>query len=41
VCDAIVIAEVFAKTTQTTPKHVLVNSQRRLRLYDKISEGES
>ena len=39
--DAIVIAEVFAKTTQATPKHVLVASQRRLRLYDKISEGEN
>jgi phage-related protein len=39
--DAIVIAEVFAKTTQATPKHVLATSQRRLRLYDKISEGES
>jgi phage-related protein len=39
--DAIVIAEVFAKTTQATPKHVLETSQRRLRLYDKISEGES
>ncbi len=39
--DAIVIAEVFAKTTQATPKHVLVTSQRRLRLYDKISQGES
>lgn len=38
--DAIVIAEVFAKSTQATPKHVLVTSQRRLRLYDKISEGE-
>ena len=39
--DAIVIAEVFTKTTQATPKHVLTTSQRRLRLYDKISEGES
>lgn len=39
--DAIVIAEVFTKTTQATPKYVLATSQRRLRLYDKISEGES
>jgi len=39
--DAIVIAEVFAKTTQATPKQEIVVSQQRLRLYDKISEGES
>ena len=39
--DAIVIAEVFAKTSQATPKPVIAASQRRLALYDKISEGES
>ncbi len=39
--DAIVIAEVFAKTSQATPKPAIVSSQRRLALYDKISEGES
>jgi phage-related protein len=39
--DAIVIAEVFAKTTQATPKQAIVASQKRLRLYDKISEGGS
>ena len=39
--DAIVIAEVFAKTSQATPKPVIVASQRRLALYDKISEGDS
>jgi phage-related protein len=39
--DAIVIAEVFAKTSQATPKTVIAASQRRLALYDKISEGES
>jgi len=39
--DAIVIAEVFAKTTQTTPKQAILASQQRLRHYDKISEGES
>jgi len=39
--DAIVIAEVFAKTSQATPKQAIVASQRRLRLYDKISKGES
>jgi phage-related protein len=32
--DAIVIAEVFNKTTRTTPAGVLANCQRRLRLYD-------
>ena len=32
--DAIVIAEVFNKTTKTTPIGVLANCQRRLRLYD-------
>ena len=30
--DAIVIAEVFPKTTQQTPKHVMDNCQRRLGL---------
>jgi phage-related protein len=39
--DAIVIAKVFAKTSQATPKTVIAASQRRLALYDKISEGES
>ena len=39
--DAIVIAEVFAKTSQTTPKQSILASQRRLRLYDAISEGGS
>jgi phage-related protein len=39
--DAIVIAEVFAKTSQATPKPVIGASQRRLALYDEISEGES
>jgi len=32
--DAIVIAEVFGKTTRTTPAHVLVDCKRRLGLYD-------
>jgi len=39
--DAVVIAEVFAKTTQATSKQAILGSQKRLRLYDKISEGES
>jgi phage-related protein len=39
--DVIVIAEVFAKTTQATPKQVIAASQRRLRQYDQISTGDS
>jgi len=39
--DTIVTAEVFATTTQTTPKQAILASQQRLRHYDKISEGES
>ena len=37
--DAIVIAEVFAKTTQATPKQVIETSQKRLRNYDKVAGG--
>jgi phage-related protein len=33
--DAILIVEVFAKTTRETPKHVLDACQRRLRHYDE------
>jgi phage-related protein len=33
--DAIVIVEVFAKTTRETPRHVLDACQRRLRRYDE------
>jgi len=33
--DAIVIADVFAKTTRRTPKRVIQNCQRRLRIYDE------
>jgi phage-related protein len=33
--DAILIVEVFAKTTRETPKHVLDACQRRLRRYDE------
>lgn len=35
--DAIIIADVFQKTTQKTPKRVIDNCQRRLRLYDVLS----
>src|SRR5437773_5861757 len=33
--DAIVLAEVFPKTTRQTPKHVVQACKRRLRTYDK------
>ena len=33
--DAIVIVEVFGKTTRTTPARVLADCKRRLRLYDE------
>lgn len=38
--DAIVIADVFQKNTQKTPKRAIENCQRRLRLYDQ-SSGET
>jgi phage-related protein len=38
--DAIVIADVFQKTTQKRPKRVIENSQKRLRLYYR-SLGET
>lgn len=34
--DAIVIADVFKKKTQQTPKRVIDDNKRRLRLYDQI-----
>jgi phage-related protein len=37
--DAIVIADVFKKKTQATPKHVIEACQRRLRKYDKLGRG--
>jgi phage-related protein len=36
--DAIVIADVFAKTTTATPKQRIEASKRRLRHYDEVSE---
>lgn len=33
--DAVVIADVFAKTTRATPAHVIADSRRRLRRYDE------
>ena len=39
--DAVVLADVFAKKTQVTPKQVIAACQRRLRLYDDtVSESE-
>jgi phage-related protein len=35
--DTIVIVDVFRKTTQQTPKRVIVDCRRRLRLYDAVS----
>jgi phage-related protein len=32
--DAIVILEVFEKKTQKTPRHVIMNCKRRIRLYE-------
>jgi phage-related protein len=37
--DAIVIADVFAKTTQATPKQVIRASQKRLQRYDEVAGG--
>ena len=34
--DAVVIADIFAKTTQATPRSVVVTCQKRLRLYDEL-----
>ena len=38
--DAIVVAEVFAKKTQATPKAVIAASQRRLRTYDAVADDK-
>lgn len=35
--DAIVIAEVFSKKTQATPRHVIEVCQQRLRAYDQAA----
>jgi phage-related protein len=39
--DAIVIADVFAKTTRQTPKAVINDCQRRLRAYDEAVRDEA
>ena len=38
--DAIVIADVFPKTTQQTPIRVIAHCKRRLRLYDHLSRED-
>lgn len=38
--DAIVIADVFQKTTAQTPVRTIDDCRRRLRLYDAVSQGE-
>jgi phage-related protein len=38
--DAIVVAEVFAKKTQATPKAVIAACQRRLRAYDALADDK-
>jgi phage-related protein len=37
--DAIILVEVFAKTTRQTPKRVIDTCKRRLRQYDEESAG--
>jgi phage-related protein len=36
--DAVVILEVFAKKTKTTPKDVISNSKRRMKKYRRDAE---
>jgi phage-related protein len=38
--DAVVIAEVFNKTTRETPQSVIENSRRRLARYDEAQEAD-
>jgi phage-related protein len=38
--DAIVIADVFQKSTRQTPTRVIEDCRRRLRLYDAAARGE-
>ncbi|HEV2150314.1 MAG TPA: type II toxin-antitoxin system RelE/ParE family toxin [Longimicrobiaceae bacterium] len=37
--DAIILADVFQKTTRQTPKHVIEICRRRLRQYDDLTRG--
>jgi phage-related protein len=38
--DAIIIAEVFGKTTRQTPGHVIETCRRRFRMYDAATRGD-
>ena len=38
--DAVVVAEVWNKTTRTTPRRVITEAKRRLRLYDNTAGDE-
>ena len=38
--DAIVVADVFQKTTQQTPVRIITDCARRLRLYDRVSSED-
>lgn len=38
--DAVVIADVFPKTTHQTPQRILEECQRRLRRYDQTTKGD-
>ncbi|MBX9856013.1 MAG: type II toxin-antitoxin system RelE/ParE family toxin [Gemmatimonadaceae bacterium] len=38
--DAIVIADVFQKTTTSTPGKVITDCMRRLALYDQLTKGD-
>jgi phage-related protein len=37
--DAVIVAEVFAKTTRATPPKVIADCKRRLRLYDAATRA--
>jgi phage-related protein len=38
--DAVVIVDVFPKTTQQTPSHVIADCKRRLKLYDQVTRED-
>jgi len=38
--DAIIVVDVFEKRTQKTPRQVIADCQRRLRVYDASATGE-
>ncbi len=38
--DAIIICDVFAKKTQSTPRSVIESCRRRLAAYDAIAKGK-